>query len=351
MSNSDLSCQSFLSLNCFNFLLLYSLVYTEKYCFLKTLTNWLICFTLLYIKSFKAIITILILTVKPLAWIYIFFAVLVIFRLSGYKYHVFSSVTQSCLTLCDPMNCSNPGLPVHHQLPELAQIHVHRVSDTIQTSHPLSSPSPPAFNFSQHQGLSQGVSFSHQVARILQFQSQCQSFQWIFITDFLQDWLVGSPCSPRDSQESSPTPQFKSINSLAFSFLYGPTLTYIGLPWWLRQSSICLQWRRPGFDPWVRKIPWRRKWQPTPVHLPGKFHGLRRLVGYSPWSLKESDKTEVSFSHPYMTPGKTIALTRWTFAGKVMSLLFNMLFRLVIAFLPRRKYLLISSPQSQVEII
>ena len=139
MSNSDLSCQSFLSLNCFNFLLLYSLVYTEKYCFLKTLTNWLICFTLLYIKSFKAIITILILTVKPLAWIYIFFAVLVIFRLSGYKYHVFSSVTQSCLTLCDPMNCSNPGLPVHHQLPELAQIHVHRVSDAIQTSHPLSS--------------------------------------------------------------------------------------------------------------------------------------------------------------------------------------------------------------------
>ena len=65
----------------------------------------------------------------------------------------FSSVAQSCLTLCDPMNCSTPGLPVHHQLPELTQTHVHRVSDAVQPSHPLSSPSPPAFNLSQHQGL------------------------------------------------------------------------------------------------------------------------------------------------------------------------------------------------------
>ena len=67
----------------------------------------------------------------------------------------FSSVTQSCLTLCDPMNCSMPGLPVHHQLPEFTQTHVHRVSDAIQPSHPLSSPSPPAHNPSQHQGLFQ----------------------------------------------------------------------------------------------------------------------------------------------------------------------------------------------------
>ena len=65
----------------------------------------------------------------------------------------FSLVAQSCLTLCDPMNCSTPGLPVHHQLPELAQTHVCRVGDAIQPSHPLSSPSPPAFNLSQHQGL------------------------------------------------------------------------------------------------------------------------------------------------------------------------------------------------------
>ena len=65
-----------------------------------------------------------------------------------------------------------------------------------------------------------------------------------------------------------------------------------GLPWWLRRLSVCLQCRRPGFDPWVRKIPWRRKWQPTPVLLPGKSHGQRSLVGYSPWGRKESDTTE-----------------------------------------------------------
>ena len=73
----------------------------------------------------------------------------------------FSSVAQSCLTLCDPMNCSTPGLPVHHQLPEFTQTHVHRISDAIQPSHPLSSPSPPAPNPSQHQSLFQGVNSSH----------------------------------------------------------------------------------------------------------------------------------------------------------------------------------------------
>ena len=94
------------------------------------------------------------------------------------------SVTQLCPTLCDPMDCSTPGFPVHHQLPELAQTHVHRVGDAIQTSCPLSSSSPPAFNLSQHQGLFQWVSSSHQVAKVLEFQLQHQSFQWIFKTDF-----------------------------------------------------------------------------------------------------------------------------------------------------------------------
>ena len=143
----------------------------------------------------------------------------------------FSSVSQSCLTLCDPMDCSTPGLPVHHQLPEFIQTHVHWVGDAIQKSPPLSSPSPPAFNLSQHQGLFKWVSTSHQVAKVLEFQLQHQSFQWIFRTDLLQDGLVGSPCSPRDSQESSPTPWFKSINSLAPSFLYTPTLTSIHGHW------------------------------------------------------------------------------------------------------------------------
>ena len=75
------------------------------------------------------------------------------------------------------MDCSTPGLPVHHQLPELAQIHVHRFGDVIQLSHPLLSPSPPTFNLSQHQGLFQGVSSSRQVAKVLEFQLQHQSFQ------------------------------------------------------------------------------------------------------------------------------------------------------------------------------
>ena len=82
----------------------------------------------------------------------------------------FSSVTQSCPTLCYPMNLSTPGLPVHHQLPELAQTHVHRVSDAIQPSHPQSSPFPPAPNPSQHQGLFQWVNSSHEVAKVLEFQ-------------------------------------------------------------------------------------------------------------------------------------------------------------------------------------
>ena len=97
----------------------------------------------------------------------------------------FSSVTQLCLTLCEPMNCSTPGLPVHHQLPEFTQIHVHWVSDAIQPSHPLLYPSPPALNLSQHQGLFQWVSSSHQVAKVLEVQLQHQSFQWTPRTDLL----------------------------------------------------------------------------------------------------------------------------------------------------------------------
>ena len=89
----------------------------------------------------------------------------------------FSSVTQSCLTLCDLMDCSMPGLPVHHQLLELTQTHVHCIGDAIQPSHPLSSPSLPAFNLSQHQGLFKRVISLHQVAKVLELQLQHQSFQ------------------------------------------------------------------------------------------------------------------------------------------------------------------------------
>ena len=116
------------------------------------------------------------------------------------------------------MDCSTPGFSVHHQLPELTQTHVHRVGDGIQPSHPLSFPSPFSLNLSQHQGLFQEVSSSHQVANVLQFQLQHLSLQRNPRADLLQNGLVGSPCSPRDSQESTPTPQFKSINSRCSAF-------------------------------------------------------------------------------------------------------------------------------------
>src|SRR5574338_322671 len=140
------------------------------------------------------------------------------------------SVAQSCPTLSDPMNRSTPGLPVHHKLPEFTQTHVHRVSDAIQPSHLLSSPSPPAPNPSQHQSLFQRVNSSHKVAKVLKFQLQHHSFQRNPRVDLLQNGLVGSPCSARDSQESSPT-QFKSINSSALSLLHSPTLTSIHDHW------------------------------------------------------------------------------------------------------------------------
>ena len=90
----------------------------------------------------------------------------------------FSSVAQSCPTLCDPMNRTTPGLPVHHQLPELTQTHAHRVGDAIQPSHPLLCPSPPAPNPSQHQGIFQWVNSSHEVVKVLEFQLHHESFQW-----------------------------------------------------------------------------------------------------------------------------------------------------------------------------
>ena len=174
----------------------------------------------------------------------------------------FSSVAQSCPTLCNPMNLSMPGLPVHHQLPESTQTQVHWVSDAIQPAHPLSSPSPPCLNLSQHQGLFKWVSSSNQMAKVLEFQLQHPSFQWTLRTDLLA--VQGT------------------LKSLLQHHISKASL--------LRHSAFFI----------------------------------------------------VQLSHPYMTTGKTIALTRRTFVGKVTSLLFNMLSRLVIAFLPRSKCLLIS---------
>ena len=117
----------------------------------------------------------------------------------------------SFILLCDPMDCSTPGFPVLHDLPEFAHTHVHQVSNAIQPSHPPSPPSLPTFNLSQHQGPFQWVSSSPPVAEVLELQLQHQSIQWILRADFLWDGLVGSPYSPRDSQESSPVPQLESL--------------------------------------------------------------------------------------------------------------------------------------------
>ena len=141
-----------------------------------------------------------------------------------------SSVTQLCLTLFEPMDCSMPGFPVHHQLLELTQTHIHRVGDAIQLSHPLSSLSPPTFNFP-----SISVFSSESVIHIR--WPKCCSFSFNIspssehpgLISFNE--LVGSPFSPRDSKESSPTPQFKSINYLVLSFLYSPTLKSIHDYW------------------------------------------------------------------------------------------------------------------------
>ena len=132
-----------------------------------------------------------------------------------------------CPTLCDPMDWSMPGSSVLQYLPEFAQIHVHWISDAIQPSHPLMAAASFAFSLSQPWDLFHWVSSLHQVAKVLKLQLQQQSFPWIFGVNFLQDWLAWFPCSPKDSQESSPAPWFESINSLAPSLLYGPSSTSV----------------------------------------------------------------------------------------------------------------------------
>ena len=138
----------------------------------------------------------------------------------------FSSVAQSCPTFCNPMNRSTPGPPIHHQLPEFTQTHVHRVRDAIQPSHPLSSPSPPAHNPSS-------IRVFSSESTLLMRCPEYWSFSFSIIPSKEIPGLIcfrmdcGSPCSPRDSQESSPIPQFKSINSSVLSLLHSPTLSSI----------------------------------------------------------------------------------------------------------------------------
>ena len=191
----------------------------------------------------------------------------------------FSSVAQSCPTLCNPMNCSTPGLPVHHQLPEFTQTHVHRVSDAIQPSHPLSSPSPPA-------------------------------------------------------PKSLPASVFSNESTLHMRWP----------KYWSFSFSIIPSKEIPGL------ISFRMDWLGL-LAVQGTLKSLLQHHNSKASILRGSAFFIVQLSHSYMTTGKTIALTRWTFVGKIMSLLFHMLSRLVIAFLPRSKRLLSSWLQSPSAVI
>ena len=168
----------------------------------------------------------------------------------------FNSVTQLCLTLCDTVDCSTPGFPDHHQLPELAQTHVHRVGDTILSTHPLLSPSPPAFNLSQHQGLFQWVGSSHQVAKVLGLQLRHPSFnEYSGLISFKIDWF--DLLAVQGTQEYSSAPQFKSINSSVLSLLYGPTLKQVSVQF--SRSVVSNSLRPHGLQ--HTRLPWP---SPTP---------------------------------------------------------------------------------------
>ena len=146
---------------------------------------------------------------------------------SWLKYYIqFSSVTQSCLTFCDPMDCSMPGFPVHHQLPELAQTHVHQVSDAIQPSCPLSSTSPPTFNLSHIRIFSNKSVLHIRWSKYWSFSfSISPPNEYSGLIFFRIDWFNFLPV--QRTHKSSPTPQSENINSSTLSCLYGSTLTFL----------------------------------------------------------------------------------------------------------------------------
>ena len=174
----------------------------------------------------------------------------------------FSSVQLlSHVRLCNCMDCSKPGFPVHHQLPEFTQTHVHWVDDAIQPSHPLASPSPTAFNLFQHQGLFKWVSFSHHEAKVFEFQFLSFSFnispskEYSELISFRMDWL--DILAVQGTLKSLSQHHSSKASILQCSAFF-----------------------------------WRRQWHPTPILLPGKSHGQRSLVGCSPWGHWGSDTTE-----------------------------------------------------------
>ena len=157
----------------------------------------------------------------------------------------FNSVAQSCPTLCDPMNRNTPDLPVHHQLPESTQTHVHRVGDAIQPSHPLSPPSPPALTLSQHQGLFKWVSFSHQVAKALKFY-RWENRSLKMFGHIAKDYIDGKwqIWDRTDSQEcQTPAPTAIMLHWVECPFGYKPKLTFLGVRDWNFSLTICLSGR------------------------------------------------------------------------------------------------------------
>ena len=243
----------------------------------------------------------------------------------------FSSIAQSCVTLFDSMNRSMPGLSVHHQLPTSTQIHVHWVGDAIQPSHPLSSPSPPALNISQHQSLFKWVSSSHQVAKVLEFQLQHLSFQWTpRLISSRMDWLdllaVQGTLKSLLKHHSSKA----SILWCSAFFIVQLSHPYMttGKRWKLEayKYGLCSRFGREGNGTpllpgkshgwrsdrlqsmgsqrvrhdWATSLSlstfmhWRRKWQPTPLFLSGESQGRWDLVGCHLWGCTESDTTEAT---------------------------------------------------------
>ena len=168
---------------------------------------------------------------------------LTIFKMISRKVQ-FSSVSQLCLTLCDPVNRSTPGLPVHHQLPESTQTHVHWVGDAIQPSNPLSSPSPSALNLSQHQGLFKWVSSSHQVTKVLEVSASTSVLPMNTQDWSPSEWTGWISLQSKGLSRVFSNATVKSINSSVLSFLYSPTLTSIHDHWKnhsLDQMDLCWQ--------------------------------------------------------------------------------------------------------------
>ena len=270
---------------------------------------------------------------------------------------------------------------------------------SIQLSHPLSPPSSPSLSLFQHQGLFQWLNCSYQVAKVLELQLQHQTFQWIFRVGFLWDWLLWSLCCPRDSQESSSAID-SSVQSISHVWLFAtpwtaahqaslsitntqsllklmsiesvmpsnhlilcrplllPPLIFPSIRVFSNESVLCIRWPKywsfslsiSPSNEYSGLISFRMDWLDL-LAVQGMLKSLLQHHSSKATIFQHSAFFIVQLSHPYMTTGKTIALIKWTFVGKVMSLLFNMLSRLVVTFLLRSKRLLISWLQSPSEVI